>query len=427
MTDTQTAPRNKNKLALIAVVVIVALIVAVAGWWLFTRAGTTKITAYFDKSIGIYSGSEVRVLGVKVGTVDSVTPLGDDVEVVLRVDRGVDIPADAKAVQVSPSLVADRYVQLSPVYTGGDTMADGTTIGRDRTATPVEVDELYKSINDLSTALGPDGANKDGALTDLVNTGAANLDGNGEALGDSITQLSAAGRTLSDSRTDVFDTIKNLQTFVSALAVNDQQVRNFNTQLADLTGFLSGQREDLGAALQQLSVSLGDVATFVADNRTELTDAANGLVVPTQTLADNREQLVQTLTLLPLAISNLVNAYDAESGTLASRANLQNETQDPLGTVCKLLDLGALVPGDPRFEALGAQIQPIIDQCANITTMIQAPITDQNRIVLPFGVLTNDIEQNVSVPGTVPGVVSPRLGNSTMPGLEQSYIGGGGQ
>ncbi|TFI45573.1 MCE family protein [Rhodococcus sp. 1R11] len=427
MTETQAAPRNKNKLALIAVVVIVALVVAVAGWWLFTRAGSTKITAYFDKSIGIYSGSEVRVLGVKVGTVESVTPLGEDVEVVMRVDRGIDIPADAKAVQVTPSLVADRYVQLSPVYTGGDTMASGTTIGRDRTATPVEVDELYKSINDLSTALGPDGANKDGALTDLVNTGAANLDGNGEALGNSITQLSAAGRTLSDSRSDVFDTIKNLQTFVSALAVNDQQVRNFNSQLADLTGFLSGQREDLGAALQQLSVSLGDVATFVADNRTELTTAANGLVVPTQTLADNREQLVQTLTLLPLAISNLVNAYDAESGTLASRANLQNETQDPLGTVCRLLDLGKLVPGDPRFEALGAQIQPILDQCANITDMIQAPIKDNNRLVLPFGVLTNDTQQNESVPGTVPGVVSPRLGNSSMPGLEQSYIGGGGQ
>jgi phospholipid/cholesterol/gamma-HCH transport system substrate-binding protein len=427
MTETQAAPRNKNKLAIIAVVVIVALVVAVGAWWLFTRAGTTKITAYFDKSIGIYSGSEVRVLGVKVGTVESVTPLGEDVEVVMRVDRGIDIPADAKAVQVTPSLVADRYVQLSPVYTGGDTMASGTTIGRDRTATPVEVDELYKSINDLSTALGPDGANKDGALTDLVNTGAANLDGNGEALGNSITQLSAAGRTLSDSRSDVFDTIKNLQTFVSALAVNDQQVRNFNRQLADLTGFLSGQREDLGAALQQLSVSLGDVATFVADNRTELTTAANGLVVPTQTLADNREQLVQTLTLLPLAISNLVNAYDAESGTLASRANLQNETQDPLGTVCKLIDLGKLVPGDPRFEALGAQMQPIIDQCANIATMIQAPIKDNNRLVLPFGVLTNDTQQNQSVPGTVPGVVSPRLGNSSMPGLEQSYIGGGGQ
>lgn len=425
MTDTNTPSATRKKPAIIAVIVIVALVIAFGGWWLFTRAGTTLITAYFDKSVGIYSGSDIRVLGVKAGSVESVTPQGEQVEVVLRVDSGVEIPVDAKAVQVTPSLVADRYVQLAPAYSGGETMESGSVIDRERTATPVEVDELYASIDQLSTALGPDGANKDGALTDFVNTGAANLEGNGEALGNSITQLSAASRTLSDSRADLFDTVKNLQTFVSALAVNDQQVRAFNGQLSDLSGFLAGERESLGAALQQLSVSLGDVAQFVADNRTQLTDTANGLVQPTQTLFEGRANLAQTMTLLPLALSNLVSAYDAESGSLATRANLQGETQDPLGTVCRLIDLGKLVPGDPRFEQLGAQIQPVIDQCANFTNLIQAPLRDDDRVVLPFGVLSSETQQEVSVPGTIPGNVSPRLGSATMPGLERSLIGGG--
>ncbi len=150
---------------------------------MFTRAGTTQITAYFDKSVGIYEGSDVRILGVKVGSVDGVEPQGDQVKVDMRVDRGVDIPADAKAAQVTPSVVSDRYIQLAPAYTGGDKMQSGAVISRDRTATPVEVDELYASIEKLSTALGPDGANKEGALSQFVETGAANLDGNGEALG----------------------------------------------------------------------------------------------------------------------------------------------------------------------------------------------------------------------------------------------------
>ncbi|MBY6413555.1 MCE family protein [Rhodococcus sp. BP-252] len=424
---TDTAQKQKTSgigKGVIAAVVIVALVVAAGLWWLFTRAGATNITAYFDKSVGIYEGSDVRVLGVAVGEVTSVTPQGDQVEVQMRVKRGIDIPADAKAAQITPSLVSDRYIQLAPAYSGGDTMASGAVIPRDRTATPVEVDQIYASIDELSTALGPEGANKDGALTDLVNTGAANLDGNGEALGDSITQLSEASRTLNESRGDLFDTVKNLQTFVSALAANDQQVRNFNNQLSDLTSFLNGEREDLGAALNQLSITLGDVAGFVADNRDQLVQAADGLVQPTQTLADGKESLVETLTLLPLAISNLVNAYDAESGTLASRANLQNETQDPLGTVCRLIDLGKLVPGDPRFEQLGAQIQPIIDRCSEFTTLIQGPVRDSG-VVLPFGVLSGTTEQNAVVPGTVPGTVSPRLGeNNTLPGLQQSLGGG---
>ncbi|MBC2639333.1 MULTISPECIES: MCE family protein [unclassified Rhodococcus (in: high G+C Gram-positive bacteria)] len=402
---------GRGGVALIVGIVIVALVIAGALWWVFTRAGTTKITAYFDKSVGIYEGSDVRVLGVKVGSVDGVEPQGDQVKVDMRVDRGVDIPADAKAAQVTPSVVSDRYIQLAPAYTGGDTMQSGAVISRDRTATPVEVDQLYASIEKLSTALGPNGANKDGALSQFVETGAANLDGNGEALGQSITQLSDAARTLNESRGDLFDTVKNLQVFVGALAANDQQVRDFNSQLSDLSGFLAGERENLGAALNQLAIALGDVSKFVADNRDILAENVNDLVPVTQTLADNRESLVNSLTLLPLAISNLANSYDAESGNLASRLAFP-DLQDPAGVVCKLIDLGKLVPGDPRFEQLGRQMQPLIDNCTAVTSQITQSAKSPS-LVLPFGIMSADNIQRTVTPGTVPGVVSPRFESAT--------------
>ncbi|MGG7103465.1 MCE family protein [Rhodococcus sp. 24CO] len=398
---------KKRTLAIIAAALIGVLVVGGALWWVFTRAGTTTITAYFDKSIGIYDGSDVRVLGVKVGTVTSVEPQGDQVKVDLRVDRGIDIPVDANAAQVTPSVVADRYIQLTPVFTGGDTMASGSVIPIERTATPVEVDQLYASINDLASALGPEGANKDGALSKFVETGAANLDGNGAALGESITQLSDAARTLNDSSDNIAVTIKNLNTFVGALATNDQQVRQFNTQLSDLTGFLAGERDDLGAALNQLSLTLGDVAKFVADNRDQLATTAEGLIAPTQTLANNKEALANTLTLLPLAISNLVNSYDAESGVLASRLAFP-DLQNPAEVLCKLMDLGKLVPGNPQFEELGRQMQPAIDQCVAVAAMTDAADQAKN-MNLPFGILAGPERQMQVVPGTVPGVVSPRL------------------
>lgn len=398
---------KKRTLAIVAAALIGVLVVGGALWWVFTRAGTTTITAYFDKSIGIYDGSDVRVLGVKVGTVTSVEPQGDQVKVDLRVDRGIDIPADANAAQVTPSVVADRYIQLTPVFTGGNKMTSGSVIPIDRTATPVEVDQLYASINDLASALGPEGANKDGALSKFVETGAANLDGNGAALGDSITQLSDAARTLNDSSDNIAITIKNLNTFVGALATNDQQVRQFNTQLSDLTGFLAGERDDLGAALNQLSFALGDVAKFVADNRDQLATTAEGLIAPTQTLANNKEGLANTLTMLPLAISNLVNSYDAESGVLASRLAFP-DLQNPAEVMCKLMDLGKLVPGNPQFEELGRQMQPAIDQCVAVAAMTDAADQAKN-MNLPFGILAGPERQMQVVPGTVPGVVSPRL------------------
>ncbi|WP_378734241.1 MCE family protein [Nocardia brasiliensis] len=408
MADRLRALRDsgKGKVA-IALVVIVAVLVAGVLWWMFDRLTTTKITAYFDRSVGIYEGSDVRVLGVPVGRVDSVEPQGDQVKIVMSVDRSYDVPADARAAQITPSIVSDRYIQLTPVYTGGPKMARTATIPRDRTVTPVEVDQLYKSITELSDALGPNGANKEGAVNELVRTGAANLDGNGEALANSLTQLSKAAKYLSDARGDIFDTVKNLQSFVTMLAQNDAQVRQFNVQLADLSSFLANERDDLGAALNLLSVALGDVARFIDNNRDLIASNAEGLVQLTKTLSDQRDDLAAALPVLPLALSNLINVHNAESGTLDMRANF-TDLQDPFGVMCKLIDLSKLRPGDPQFEALGRQMRPILDHCKEISDQITAGVKTPT-LILPFGILSNENQQRAPVPGTVPGTPSDQL------------------
>ncbi|WP_067838313.1 MCE family protein [Nocardia lijiangensis] len=391
----------------IALGVVLALVAGWVLWWGFDRLTTTRITAYFDRSVGIYEGSDVRILGVPVGRVASVEPMGDQVKIVMTVDRGYDVPVDAQAAQITPSVVSDRYIQLTPVYRGGPKMGRTATIPRERTVTPVEVDQLYKSIAELSDALGPDGANKEGAVNELVRTSAANLAGNGEALANSITQLSAAARYLSEARGDIFETVKHLQSFVSMLAKNDQQVREFNTQLADLAGFLAGERQNLGEALQLLSVALGDIARFIDDNRALVAENAEALTTLTKTLADQRDDLAAALPVIPLALSNLVNIHNAESGTLDMRANF-TDLQDPFGTVCRMLDLSKLMPGDPRFEALGRQMRPLLDHCKEITDQITAGVKTPT-LILPFGILSGENLQRDPVPGTVPGTPSNQL------------------
>lgn len=404
-----TALRGMSRGAKVTMVIGLVVIVAAAGflWRFFDRMNTTRITAYFDRSVGIYEGSDVRILGVAVGSVDSVEPMGDQVKVVMSVDRDYDIPAEAQAAQITPSVVSDRFIQLTPVYRGGPKMERDATIPRDRTVTPVEVDQLYKSIAELSEALGPNGANKEGAVNELVRSSSANLAGNGEALANSISQLSKAARYLSDARGDIFETVKNLQSFVSMLAVNDAQVREFNTQLADLAGFLAGERQNLGEALELLSVALGDVARFIDDNRELVADNAAALTTLTRTLADQRDDLAAVLPVLPVALSNLINIHNGESGTLDMRANFP-ELQDPFGVVCKMLDLSKLMPGDPQFEALGRQLRPIIEHCKEITDQITAGVQTPT-LILPFGILSGENQQRDPVPGTVPGTPSNRL------------------
>ena len=79
----------------------------------------------------------------------------------MSIDDDYDIPADADAVVLAPSLVSDRYVQFAPVYDGGPTMEDGAEVPLERTATPVELDQVYGALDELSAALGPDGRQRE--------------------------------------------------------------------------------------------------------------------------------------------------------------------------------------------------------------------------------------------------------------------------
>ncbi|SKV46790.1 Putative Mce family protein [Mycobacteroides abscessus subsp. massiliense] len=77
-----------------------------------------------------------------IGKVTKITSRGTYMEVEFTVDSKVKVPADAKAVTVSTSILTDRHIELTPVYRGGPTLKNGDIIGLDRTKTPVEFDRV---------------------------------------------------------------------------------------------------------------------------------------------------------------------------------------------------------------------------------------------------------------------------------------------
>ena len=339
------------------------LLVGTLGWIVLRPAGQMRVTAWFGQAVGLYEGSDVRVLGIDVGEITRVTPMGDRVRVEMLVDEDYDVPAEAVAVILAPSLVADRYVQFAPVYSGGPTMADGAEVPLERTATPVELDQVYGALDDLSVALGPTGANADGALSDLVEVGAANLDGNGQALNTTLTGFSQAVETLAENRDDLFGSVENLQVFTSALATVDAQVGQFNDNLAAVSEQLAGEREDLAAAIALLSSALGQVAGFVQQNTALLTTNVDRLSAVTLTLVQQREALAQVLDVAPAAIGNLAHAYNPDYGTLDTRDNsLGSQNADVV--VCQLLGQAG------RLQLAGVDL-------TDVTALLGLPPIDQ--------------------------------------------------
>lgn len=281
-------------------------------------------TADFDSAVGLYPGSDVQILGVPVGTVTKVEPVGKKVRVSMELDEDQKVAADTGAVIVAPTLVSDRYVQLTKPWERGPELESGARI--DTTAVPVEIDEMYKSLVDVGQQLGPNGANKNGALSDFLKTLAANLDGQGADLNTMISEFSDASATVSGFDKDFFETIKNLDSLNSTLLEHDSGVAGANKQLAVVARYLSEDRENLSSAITELGDALALLEGFIKDNRAALKSSVDGLRGPTQVLVKQRKSLEEAVRTIPLALQNFIKAYDPSSNTISGRGNLNELT-----------------------------------------------------------------------------------------------------
>lgn len=306
---------------LLVPLIVLGFVVA-AAVSVFGGDSTKTVVAHFPRAISVYEGSDVRVLGVPVGTVTRVEPTGTDVTVTMAYDDTVKLPADAKAVIIAPSVVGDRYVQLTPAYSGtGDVLTDGAELSVEDTSQPLELDQIYDSLDRLNVALGPQGANKTGALSDLLSVTADNFGGQGTTFRQTIKDFSRFSATLANNKEELFGSVEALEGFMQTLAENDQTVRQFNQSLADVSTMLAGEREELVAATKNLSVALTAVKGFVEENKDSLRRNISGLNRVAKVLVRQRAALDEILHVAPTALNNLALTYNPQAGTLDTRSN----------------------------------------------------------------------------------------------------------
>lgn len=323
-----------------AVAVALALLIG-AGVTLLIRNTAlrpTKITAYFASATAIYPGDDVRISGVKVGTVKAIEPQGTRAKMTLAVKRGTPIPVDANAIIVAQNLVGARFVQLAPAYgldgdTGGPTMRDGAVIDLDRTAVPVEWDEVKTQLTRLATDLGPSSGVSTSSVGRFIDSTADALDGNGDKLRETIKQLSGLSRILADGSGNVVDVIGNLQTFVTALRDSNDQIVSFQGRLATVSSVLNDSRSDLDGALTNLSSAVIDVERFVAGSRNQTAEQIDRLGDVVRNINDNQMALKNLLHVAPNAIGNSYNIYNPDTGSGLGGFALGNFA-NPLQVIC---------------------------------------------------------------------------------------------
>ncbi len=376
----------------------------------------TAITAYFTTATAIYPGDEVRIAGVKVGTIESIRPVGTQATMTLHVDRGIRVPADAKAVIVAQNLVSARYVQLTPAYESGPAMGDGAVIPVERTAVPVEWNEVKEQLMRLATELGPQGGVSTGSVGRFIDSAATALDGNGDKLRQTLAQLSDVGRILADGSGDIVNTITNLQTFVTALRDSNEQIVQFQDRFATLTSVVDDSRSDLDAALRNLSDVVGETTRFIEGTRDRTAEQIQRLSNVTQNLSDHRLALENVLHIAPHSIANAVNMFDPRTGA-ASGVFVLNNMSNPVWFVCGMI--GALENvTSPETGKLCAQYLGPGLRLANF-----------NNLPFPVSLFLSSNPPpymlRYSEPELMPGAAGPEPGPPETPPAVSAYTGMG--
>lgn len=329
---------------------------------LVVRAGSAQrhtVVAYFANSNGIFTGDEVRILGVSVGRIDKIEPQPDRVKITFWYDAKYPVPAAAKAAILSPAIVTARVIQLTPAYTGGPQLPDHAVIPLERTAVPVEWDDLRQQLERLSQMMQPAQPGGASTLGALVHTGAETLRGQGGNIRTAIIELSQAVSLLGEHSEDVFGTLNNLSTVVAALRDSGQAMRELNANLASVTGLLSDDPTEVGDAVAALDAVVGDVRSFVADNRDTLGVTADKLAAVSTALAGSLGDIKQALHIAPNELQNLMNTYQPAQATMGG-AYAFNNFADPITFLCGAIQAASRLGAEQSAKLCVQYLAPIV-------------------------------------------------------------------
>ncbi|OBI18003.1 mammalian cell entry protein [Mycobacterium sp. E2327] len=315
--------------------IIIALVAMLVGgvYVLSSQGNNRTVIGYFSSAVGLYPGDQVRILGVPVGSIDTIEPRPSDVKIVMSVEKDVKIPKDARAVIISPNLVSARFIQLTPAYTGGAVLPDGGSIDLNRTGVPVEWDEVKESLTQLAVQLGPTTGSMQGPLGKAINQAADTLDGKGESFHNALRELSQVAGRLGDSRSDIFGTVKNLQVLVDALSASNEQIVQFAGNVASVSQVLADSSRHLDNTLGTLNQALSDIRGFLHENNSTIIDTVNNLNDFAQTLSDQSDNIEQVLHVAGPGIANFYNIYDPAQGTLNGLLSIP-EFANPVQFIC---------------------------------------------------------------------------------------------
>ncbi len=327
------------KLALFLVVTTLATALLAVTIGNLTFSDKTPYRAVFSDVTGVNKGDDVRIAGVRVGSVSDIDLTKDNQATIsFEIDSTVTLTEGTEATIRYRNLVGQRYISLSQGVGSSQALAEDGTIPLSQTSPALDLTVLFNGFKPLFRALSPADVNQ--LAYEIIQV----FQGEGGTVETLLAQTSSLTDTLANRDKLIGDVITNLNDVLATINARDTELSQTIITLQQFTTGLKNDRQAILGSLDSISELAVETAGLVSDARPALTEDIYQLRRLTTVLDRNKASIDQDLQILPLKLNKVGHTATYGSWFNFYLCNFNGTVQVDIALLKQLQEQGLIDP-----------------------------------------------------------------------------------
>jgi phospholipid/cholesterol/gamma-HCH transport system substrate-binding protein len=285
------------KLVIFIVVTTMATGVLVVLIGNLTFQSSRDYQAVFSDATGVVKGDDIRIAGVKVGSVKKVEILDQTkAKVYFDVADSSIVTHSSTATIRYRNLVGQRYISMTQGVGNLDRMAAGATIPESRTQPALDLTVLFNGFKPLFAALSPADINKLSAEVVQI------FQGEGGNLNQLLQSTASLTNTLADRDQVIGQTIDNLNSVLGTIAGRDKELSSLIVEFKNFMAGLVQDKDAILGSLDSISALANQTSDLTVGIRPSLVKDVKNLRATATNLNKGRAELDRAMQILPIKL-----------------------------------------------------------------------------------------------------------------------------